>query len=174
MATDIATAKRRKIWCTLTSTAGARSRGLLRRRAPLRCPLRADRLPRRGRALRSAALARGRLRVSREGASRRRAMALALECAAHGARPLRRRLLRTLAPLREVTLRLLLRPRRRPLLRGQLHTGAPRLRQPDRNGLLRRSSAVFPFTHVLDLFAYEFASLRGRRLPLALVLARAT
>ncbi len=55
-----------------------------------------------------------------------------------------------------------------------LDAGAPGLRQADRDGLLGRPHAVLAFTHVFDLFADEFAGLRGRRLALFLVALRAS
>src|SRR5438093_10919047 len=48
--------------------------------------------------------------------------------------------------------------------RWKLHASATSLRQADRDGLLRRASAVFPFAYVVNQFAAKFAGLRGRRL----------
>src|SRR5262245_38157869 len=76
-----------------------------------------------------------------------------------------------------MTARLARRGRRAPAgrrlraLRGtaQLHTGAPRLRQPDCDRLLRRTRAVLAFADVMDLFAHELAGLRRGRLALPFV-----
>src|SRR5258708_14944094 len=55
--------------------------------------------------------------------------------------------------------------------RRQLHAGAARLRQPDGDGLLRRSRAVLAFTDVVELLWYEFTGLSGRGLAFPLVLS---
>jgi hypothetical protein len=51
----------------------------------------------------------------------------------------------------------------------QFHSGSPCLRQPDCNRLFRRTSPVFTLADMLDFFANEFSSLRGRRLAFARV-----
>lgn len=56
----------------------------------------------------------------------------------------------------------------------QLHSRATRLGQSDRNGLLGRPRAVLSLAHMMDLFAYEFACLDGRRFALGLVFARSS
>src|SRR5262249_35395429 len=45
--------------------------------------------------------------------------------------------------------------------RTQRHAGASRLRQPDRDGLLRRARAVLPLANVMHLFANELARCGG-------------
>jgi hypothetical protein len=55
--------------------------------------------------------------------------------------------------------------------RRQLHTGATRFRQTNRDGLLWRSRAVFSLTDVLHFFPNEFTGLRRWRKPFAFVLA---
>jgi hypothetical protein len=52
------------------------------------------------------------------------------------------------------------------LRRRQRHSGAPRLREADRNGLLGRTGAVFTLADVLNLFPDEFPGLGARRLAL--------
>src|SRR3972149_1336586 len=64
----------------------------------------------------------------------------------------------------------------RPLLRAprrrrQLHAGAARLRQADRDGLLRGPGAVLAFANVVHLFTHELAGFCRWRLALALVAA---
>jgi hypothetical protein len=54
----------------------------------------------------------------------------------------------------------------------QLHSGAPRLGQSDRNRLLGRSRAMFSLAHMMNLFANKFARLDGRRFTFSLVFAR--
>src|SRR5205823_7716663 len=56
---------------------------------------------------------------------------------------------------------------------GELHAGAPRLGETDRDRLLGRPRTVLPFADVVDLLAYELARLCGRGFTFALVLARA-
>jgi hypothetical protein len=53
--------------------------------------------------------------------------------------------------------------------RRQIHTRAASLRQPDGDGLLRRSRSMLPFANVIDLFANELARLRRRRFPFRFV-----
>src|SRR5205085_1989447 len=74
----------------------------------------------------------------------------------------------------QVALRLLARAlRRAPLLRRrEVHPRAPRLREADRDRLLRRARAVLAATYVLDLLAHVLARLRGRSVSAALVLRR--
>src|SRR6058998_681051 len=47
--------------------------------------------------------------------------------------------------------------------RWKLHASATSLRQADRDGLLRRASAVLAFAYVVKLFANKFTGLRGWR-----------
>src|SRR5213593_551167 len=47
--------------------------------------------------------------------------------------------------------------------RWKLHASATSLRQADRDGLLRRASAVLAFAYVVNLFANKFTGLRGWR-----------
>jgi hypothetical protein len=54
----------------------------------------------------------------------------------------------------------------------ELHAGSTRLVEADRNRLLGRCSAVFPFSDVVHLFAHELTGLSARRLALALVATR--
>src|SRR6188474_1313767 len=56
---------------------------------------------------------------------------------------------------------------------AQLDAGPARLRQPDRDRLLRRSRAVLALADMMDLFADELAGLRGRCFPLTFVAPRA-
>src|SRR5262245_47400555 len=56
--------------------------------------------------------------------------------------------------------------------RRQVHSGAPRLGEPDRDRLLRRPRAMLPFADMLHLFPDELAGLSRRRLALLLVLLR--
>ncbi len=88
--------------------------------------------------------------------------------------PPRRGLSRALPPRfrrrRGALFRPLARARRRRL---QLDAGATRLREADRDCLLRRSRAVLPFANVMDLFAYKLASLCRGRLAGTLCLAGA-
>src|ERR1700686_2739744 len=99
-------------------------------------------------------------------------VAFMLQLFAHGPRPLCGRL-----GVRLRLLEVMLGPRSRAgagtalRRRRQLHARPPCLRQADSDGLLRRPRAVLAFADVLDLFMYEFASLRRRRLTLALVLS---
>src|SRR5205823_14919481 len=58
------------------------------------------------------------------------------------------------------------------LRRRQLHPGATRLREADRDRLLRRARAVLPLADVVHLLLDELARLRAGRLALALVLVR--
>src|SRR5262245_4202593 len=55
----------------------------------------------------------------------------------------------------------------------QLHPGAPRLREADRDRLLGRARAVLALADMVDLLAHELAGLGARRLALAGVLAGA-
>jgi hypothetical protein len=118
-------------------------------------------------------MARRRARLVRERARRRGLSTLATQCALYAGRSLGGNRTRT-ARTREIALRLLARRfRRLPLLRrGKSNASAPRLGKADRDGLLRRSRAVFPFADMINLFSDEFTSLGRRRFPLALVAAR--
>ena len=69
--------------------------------------------------------------------------------------------------------RLFLCPCRSRLRRREVDTGAPGLRQADRDRLFGRRGAMFSFAHVMDLLAHEFAGLRRGRLALPLVATRA-
>src|SRR5258706_6882289 len=71
------------------------------------------------------------------------------------------------------TLRTLTRPRRGLALLRRLdrHAGAARLRQADRDRLLRRARAVLAFADVLHFLADEFAGLRAGGFPGPAVLA---
>src|SRR5687767_10633518 len=93
---------------------------------------------------------------------RRRATLLRRTAAGRRLRVTRERLVRR---GRALPLRLPLRGA--PLLR-QLHARLPRLRQTDRDRLLRRPRAVLAFTNVMDLLAHELARLRAGRLALTL------
>ena len=107
-----------------------------------------------------------RARLSRQRLSRRHTAALALQRATRGPRPVRR------YPLAGAATRRLRAPLRRRLglTRGaQLDARAARLRQADRDRLLRRSRAMLAFTDVVDLLADELAGLRRGRLALPLV-----
>ncbi len=53
--------------------------------------------------------------------------------------------------------------------RRQLHARAASLRQPDGDGLLRRSRTMLPFANMIDLFTNELARLRRRRFPFRLI-----
>src|ERR1051325_5539580 len=55
---------------------------------------------------------------------------------------------------------------------SQLYPRAPRFRQPNRNGLLRRASTMFPFTDMLLLFAHHLSCLRARSLAFSFVFSR--
>src|SRR5262249_2152647 len=55
--------------------------------------------------------------------------------------------------------------------RAKGNARAPRLRQPDGDGLLRRSCAMFAAADLADLLVHELASLGARRFPRPLVLA---
>jgi hypothetical protein len=57
--------------------------------------------------------------------------------------------------------------------RWQIHSGPSRLRQTNRNRLLRRARAVLAFANVIHLLANELSSLRRRCLALPLVAAGA-
>src|ERR1043166_1049284 len=89
----------------------------------------------------------------------------------HGSRPPRRY---ALSPPpcrgRRAPLRRRLRSSRRTT---ELDAGAPCLREPDRDRLLRRSRAVLSFANVMHLLPHELPSLRRRRLSLPFILARA-
>lgn len=141
-----------------------------------------------GTALRMRRLARGRrtiarraaprcgVRVLRERPVRGRGVPFPFERMLHRRGAARRRPpLRPRLRLGEVALRLLSRARRRLALfwRWELHTSASRLGEANRDGLLRRSGAVLTVADVLHLLAHELTGLRARRLPFALVLARA-
>ena len=106
------------------------------------------------------------VRMRRKCAMRRCPVRLALQRLRCRARPGPRRL-RWLALPGLVCLRRRA-PRRRlaPLRWAQWHTCASRLRQPDRDRLLRRPRAVFAFPDVVDLLADELAG--GRRRATAL------
>src|SRR5207253_8249805 len=54
----------------------------------------------------------------------------------------------------------------------QVHSRAPGLAEPDRDGLLRRPRAVLALADVVDLFVDELARLRRRALALTLVASR--
>src|SRR5262245_7212597 len=56
-----------------------------------------------------------------------------------------------------------------PTRRPQPHAGAPRLREPDRDGLPRRARAVLAPAHVMHLFPHELTGLGRGRLALTLV-----
>jgi hypothetical protein len=90
------------------------------------------------------------------------------------ARPLGRRCMRARSlPLLRVALsvspRLL---RRLPLLRRwELYSGAPCLRQANRDRLLRGTRSMLALPDMFDLFMDEFPSLRGRGFPFACILA---
>jgi hypothetical protein len=71
-----------------------------------------------------------------------------------------------------VACRLLFQFRRAALWRRQLHSGSSRLRQTDRDGLLRAPRAVLPFANMMNFFANEFSCLRGWRFSFSLILAR--
>jgi hypothetical protein len=100
-----------------------------------------------------------------------RGMALTARCTADGARPCGRgpppgpRTLdrqRSAAPRPGGSL---------SLGRGRkLHAGTARLREADRDRLLRRSRAMLPLSYVMHLFAHELTSLRRRGFPFAPVL----
>lgn len=116
---------------------------------------------------------RRRFGLSRERGVRRRLLSFALQGVLNCARPLRRRLsLRRRAMSAGIgPLSALPRPLARlPLFRRrQIDTGPPRFGQSNRNRLLRRSRAVFPFANVLDLLANKLAGLRAGRFSLALI-----
>jgi hypothetical protein len=57
--------------------------------------------------------------------------------------------------------------------RAQLHAGAPRLREADRDRLLGRARTVLTLPDVVHLLAHELARLSGGRLALLLVPLRA-
>src|SRR3954466_9299162 len=85
--------------------------------------------------------------------------------AADGGHALRRRAVTT----RVVALGLAARRGGCLALRGRLEidAGAPRLREPDRDGLLRRPRTVLAFADVLHLLAHELARLGRRGFALA-------
>src|SRR5438067_2925408 len=143
---------------------GPASGGALR---PVRLPGGGAARPRAPAASRGSCLPRE--RRARSGSAR-----LALQRTADSARPPAGRAA-GLAPLREVALRLAARPRGRLPASGrwQLHSRAARLRQADRDGLLRRTRAVLALPNVVHLLAHELASLRRRRLALRGVFLRA-
>ena len=116
------------------------------------------RLAGRGGTVAGAALPGGGVCVPRQRAMRCRGAAFAPQRAECRALPRPRRL----APLRGGgAIRTCLPPRGR---RGcgrwrQLHAGAARLRQTDRNGLLRRAGAMLALAYVLHFLAHEFTRL---------------
>src|ERR671931_891893 len=60
-----------------------------------------------------------------------------------------------------------------PLSRcSQLYSRAPRLGEPNGDGLLRRSRTVLPFANVVHLLAHELACLRRRRFPFPRIFMR--
>jgi hypothetical protein len=104
-----------------------------------------------------------------------RCVSLALQRAARGPRPGGRDALLALAARLEGALRAAagLLGSASLLRRLELHAGAPRLGEADRDRLLGRSRPVLAFTDVVHLPAHELAGLRGWSLSLALVLFRA-
>ncbi len=135
--------------------ASSGARGLLRRVAPSGGTLRPDGSTRR-RLPRCAATTRGAAaRLGSEGAMGRRPAGLPLQRALDTARAFRVR--SAAARLRVV----LARPPR------QLHAGAPRLGQPDRDRLLGRPRAMLALADVVDLLAHELARLGARRFAFA-------
>jgi hypothetical protein len=75
--------------------------------------------------------------------------------------------------LREITLRLAFYSFLAALRRRQFYSSPPRLRETNRDRLLRRASTVFALANVFHFFAHKLASLSRRRFALALVFARA-
>src|SRR5437763_12029834 len=101
-------------------------------------------------------------------------MRLALQRALHGARPPRRRLpLSAAVTARVGALGALARLLRRlaALRRRQIDARLPRLRQADRDRLLRRLRAVLALADVVHFLAYELATLRRGGFALLLVAA---
>ena len=127
---------------------------------------RASGLARRGATLRSGATARRRAREPRQRLVRYRTVRCSLQCAPSGARPLRGRP-RCRPATRSAALRFGGLP-----FRGDSHSGAPRLRQSDRDRLLRRCRPVFSFADMVDLFTHEFAGLRRGRFSLRSIATR--
>jgi hypothetical protein len=112
----------------------------------------------------------GRSSLPRQRVMRRCTSPFAFQCAFHRSRPARRRLaVRSSFRQRSLCRSACLRRSASLRRRGQLHSGAPRLRQADGDGLLRRSCAVFSAAYVLDLFVNELAGLSRWRLALSLV-----
>jgi hypothetical protein len=122
-------------------------------------------------AVRGRSPARGGLRLAGEGRPRRGAPSLALQRALHGARASRRRsfprAIRGARRRRGAALGAGLRARGRF---AELHARTTRLREPDRDRLLRRSRAVLALANVMDLLTHELAGLSRRRLSFTLVL----
>jgi hypothetical protein len=99
-------------------------------------------------------------------------VALALERALRRARAFPGRLFA--APgLCKITLCLAFYSRFAALWWRQFYSGPPRLGETNRDGLLRRSSAVLAFSNVFHFFAYKLTRLSRRGLAFALVFARA-
>src|SRR6185437_10659788 len=169
-------------WGTLCAPSGssfaffrARAGGLARRGGTLFRALGARAFLRGSGALAGRALA-GRLAgVFRKRLLRRGRMTFALQRLAAGARALggsalrgrflrggffRRRLLAALRLLRRLA-----------FLRN-VHAGAARLRQPDRDRLFGRTRAMLALTYVVDFLAHELASLGAGGFAFALVLLR--
>src|SRR6476646_6387010 len=56
--------------------------------------------------------------------------------------------------------------------RLEIDSSPPRLRQANRDRLLRRSRSVLPLANVVHFLAHKFASLRAGRFSLAFILLR--
>jgi hypothetical protein len=139
------------------------SRRLARGLAAQRGPFRARALARRGAAGRCRTPLRGARRLTRKRLFPHGATAFLFQRAAGGARPPRCGSPATAcgAGRRLGAVSGFVRGRR--AWRRQLHARAPRLGQPDGNGLLRRPCTVLSLTHVMNLFAYEWTGLRRWR-----------
>jgi hypothetical protein len=127
---------------------------------------------RRGRAGSRRALPRHPFGMARQRLSRSGSATLAFECALHGARtPAGRFSPSRFAAFGEIALGLAFGSRLAALGRWQLHSGPARLRQTDRDRLLRRARAMFALADVLHLLAHKLPCLRRRRQPLPFVFA---
>jgi hypothetical protein len=145
-----------------------RARSLLCRRLAPCAAFGACRLAGRCGTVAGAALPGGGVRVPRERKMRRRGAAFALQRAERRALAFPRRL-----PMLHgggtIGTRLAPRGRRGRAGCRQLHPGASRFRQADRNGLLGRPGAMLALADVFHFLAYEFAGLCAGRFSLALV-----
>src|SRR5262245_51616981 len=125
------------------------------------------------RASRGTALARRARGLARQGGAGRRRTAFTFQDGSRRARTRCRARLSRRAACQLASGLAACRPGRGARLRGrELHAGAPRLGQPDRDRLLGRLRAVLAFPDVLDLLAHELARLRAGRFSLARVLPR--